>query len=79
MACGPVSLQIDPGHDAFPLETKPEWRARWHLGELTIAQGLHSGVFKAQGPQRLVRMLGKWGGRGSMEYVDYADAPAILT
>jgi DNA-binding HxlR family transcriptional regulator len=65
--------------DELVLETKPEWLARWHLGELSIAQGLHSGVFKATGPQRLVRMLGKWGGRGSMEYVDYADAPAILT
>ncbi len=64
--------------DDLVLKTKPEYLARWHLGELTLAQGLHSGEFKAQGPQRLVRMLSKWGGRGWMEYSDYADAPAIL-
>ena len=58
--------------DELVLQTKPEWLARWHLGELTLAQAMHQGLIKPQGPQRLVKMFGRWGGRGSMSYGDYA-------
>ena len=61
--------------DALVLHTTPEWLARWHLGELSIAQALHRGVMTAEGPQRLVRMLAKWGGRGSMDNGDFAGSP----
>ncbi len=60
--------------DALVLTTKPEHLARWHLGEIQAAQALHSGKMRAEGPQRLVRLLTKWGGRGGMEYGDFAGA-----
>lgn len=53
--------------DDLVLETKQEWLARWHMGELSIGDALHRGVMSVEGPQRLVRMLGRWGGRGSMK------------
>ena len=62
--------------DDLVLKTKPEWLARWHLGELTIGEALHRGVMSAEGPQRLVRMLGRWGGRGSMKGPDRASFAA---
>jgi DNA-binding HxlR family transcriptional regulator len=58
--------------DDLILDTKPEWLARWHLGELSIGEALHRGLMSAEGPQRLVRMLGRWGGRGSMHSPDRA-------
>jgi DNA-binding HxlR family transcriptional regulator len=60
-------------NDALVLTTKPDSLVRWHLGELSLAQALHGGAIEVDGPQRLVRLLGRWGGRGSMEYGDYAD------
>ncbi len=53
--------------DDLVLNTKPEWLARWHMGELSIGEGVHRGVMSAEGPQRLVRMLSRWGGRGSIK------------
>jgi DNA-binding HxlR family transcriptional regulator len=57
--------------DALVLTTKPEWLTRWHLGQVTLGSALHDGRFEAEGPQRLVRTVAKWGGRGSMDYSDY--------
>ena len=56
--------------DELVLHAKPEWLARWHVGELTLGDALHRGVIRAEGPQRLVRMLGRWGGRGGMDYAE---------
>jgi hypothetical protein len=53
--------------DDLVLTTKPEWVARWHMGEVSIGEGLHRGVMSVEGPQRLVRMLSLWGGRGSIK------------
>lgn len=52
--------------DDLVVVTRPEWLARWHLGELSLAECLHRGVMRAEGPRRLVRMLARWGGRGSL-------------
>jgi hypothetical protein len=54
--------------DELVVTTKPEWLTRWHLGQVSLGQALHQGRFQTEGPQRLVRTLAKWGGRGSMEY-----------
>ena len=64
--------------DALVVTTRPEWLARWHLGELSVGEAMHRGVMKAEGPQRLVRLLGRWGGRGSMRHIDYTNPPTIL-
>lgn len=53
--------------DDLVLTTKPEWLARWHLGELSVGEGIHRGLMRTEGPQRLVRMLATWGGRGSVK------------
>jgi len=64
--------------DALVLDTRPEWLARWHMGELSIGEGLHRGVMTTAGPQRLVRMLGRWGGLGSLKDRGLAEAAAAV-
>ena len=64
--------------DALVLTTRPESLARWHLGEVSMPQALHAGQFRAEGPQRLVKLVSGWGGRGSMDYGDFAGAAAAV-
>jgi DNA-binding HxlR family transcriptional regulator len=64
--------------DDLVLDTRPEWLARWHMGELSIGEGLHRGVMTTEGPQRLVRMLGRWGGRGSLKVRGLAEPAADI-
>jgi DNA-binding HxlR family transcriptional regulator len=64
--------------DDLVVNTKPEWLARWHMGELTIGQALHRGLVTVEGPRRLVSMLGRWGGRGSLKDRGLAESAAQI-
>jgi HxlR-like helix-turn-helix len=54
-----------PGFDEdVVVRTDADWLARWALGEVSLGQGMKARRVEADGPQHLVRMLGRWGEQG---------------
>jgi DNA-binding HxlR family transcriptional regulator len=59
-----------PGYDEdLTLVTTSEWLTKWHVGRLSLGDGLKAGVMQVRAPRHLERMLATMGGRGSMEPV----------
>ena len=57
-----------PGYDEdLVLSTTAEWLAKWHVGRLSLGDGLRAGVMRVRAPLHLERMLATMGGRGVME------------
>ena len=57
-----------PGYDEdLVLSTTAEWLTKWHVGQLSLGEALHSGLMKLQAPLHLERMLAGMGGRGAMQ------------
>ena len=57
-----------PGYDEdLVLVTTSEWLTKWHVGRLSLGEGLSAGVMQLRAPLHLERMLAGMGGRGVME------------
>ena len=57
-----------PGYDEdLVLVTTAEWLTKWHIGRLSLGDGLNAGVMQLTAPLHLERMLATMGGRGAME------------
>jgi len=57
-----------PGYDEdLVLVTTSEWLTKWHIGRLSLGDGLSAGVMQLRAPLHLERMLAGMGGRGAME------------
>lgn len=60
----PELCRTHPGaEDDLVVKTDAEHLARWHMGELTLGQGMRDGAITVKGPPRLVRALQAWGGQ----------------
>jgi DNA-binding HxlR family transcriptional regulator len=55
-----------PGYDEdLVVTTVSEWLLRWHLGEVSLGQGLRERRVEVVGPSSLVARLRTWGGQSS--------------
>lgn len=52
-----------PGYDEdLTVATDPESLAKWHMGRMSLEDGMDRGVVLVEGPPRLRRLLSSWGG-----------------
>jgi DNA-binding HxlR family transcriptional regulator len=59
-----------PGYDEdLVLTTTAEWLTKWHVGRLSLGEGLHQGLMQLRAPLHLERMLAGMGGRGLIDPV----------
>ena len=55
-----------PGYDEdLVVSTVAEWLLRWHMGQVTLGQGLRERRVQVTGPRSLIATLGSWGGQSS--------------
>jgi DNA-binding HxlR family transcriptional regulator len=59
----PEVCRKPPGFEEDLLvKTSTEPLARWHMGEISLGQAMHTGTMSVEGPRYLVSELSKWGG-----------------
>ncbi len=55
-----------PGYEEdLVVSTVAEWLLRWHMGQVTLGQGLRERRVQVTGPRSLIATLGSWGGQSS--------------
>jgi DNA-binding HxlR family transcriptional regulator len=55
-----------PGFDEdLVITTDPDWLARWVLGQSSLGGGMRARRVEVEGPQELVRSLGRWAEEGA--------------
>jgi DNA-binding HxlR family transcriptional regulator len=55
-----------PGYDEdLVVTTVAEWLLHWHMGQVSLGQGLRERRVEVVGPRRLVATLASWGGQSS--------------
>jgi hypothetical protein len=73
----PEVCRKPPGFDEDLVVTSDtQSLAKWHMGRLSLGQALHARVITIEGPRRLVREFGKWGGMTPFASVAPASATA---
>jgi hypothetical protein len=64
-----------PGYaEDLVVTTVSDWLLRWHLGEVSLGQGLSERRVAVVGPSALVAEMRSWGGQSSMAGVPRAAA-----
>jgi DNA-binding HxlR family transcriptional regulator len=59
----PEVCRKPPGFEEnLVVTTDTEWLAKWHMGRISLGQAMHARVITIEGPRRLVREFGRWGG-----------------
>lgn len=67
-----------PGFDEQLVVTSDmEWLTKWHMGRVSLGQAMHAGAITIEGPRRLIREFGRWGGTTPFASVAPARAPAV--
>jgi DNA-binding HxlR family transcriptional regulator len=46
--------------------TTSEWLAKWFTGRITLGQAMREELIEVDGPRHLERLLGSWGGLGTL-------------
>jgi DNA-binding HxlR family transcriptional regulator len=76
----PEVCRKPPGFDEDLVVTSDtEWLAKWHMGQLSLGQAMHARVITLEGPRRLIREFGKWGGMTPFASVAPARPTAAAT
>jgi hypothetical protein len=66
-----------PGYrEDLVVTTVADWLLRWHLGEVSLGQGLSERRVEVVGPSALVASLRTWGGQSSFAGLPRADTAA---
>ena len=60
----PEVCRTHPGFDEdLILAARTEWLTKWHMGEISFAEGIRRGVITVEGLRRLARAFPTWGGQ----------------